>query len=361
MSLRHPVSAVCFLFIFLLTFNIHFSIPTANTSPFILPSMPGTTVTVTQGNNQGDHIAANGSEFAFDFIVGQKNFVITAAQGGTVIGVNDSSHIQCGGLNWEIAPKTTALQHCWAYANFVLIADDDGKTAALYMHLLPYSDQVQMPKVTIGEHINQGDPIGLAGTTGWSSGVHLHFQVESLPSSVAQQQDPSSGWWWTNSFPITFSNPEVLAKDVNGVPQTGQSFVVSNSSQQTPVPPTPVPPTPVPPTPVIAMLQVNPTNLIAHNSGFSQPPCHPNESSLECIIVLSSPSSNQQNINWSVSAVINGGVQCSAFFYTLKSGTISPGQQINVPVDFTCDPGTTGTITFSGAAKPVIVQWKIVV
>lgn len=216
----------------LLTSDFHFSSPAAPDSPFRLPLKPGVTVVVTQGNNEGDHKAANGSEYAFDFAVGRQNFIITAAQAGTVIGVNDSSNIQCGDLDVEIAPspKPTPLKHCWTYANFVLIANDDGKTAALYMHLLAYSSQAQMPKVTTGEHVNQGDPIGLAGTTGWSTGVHLHFQVESLPSSVAQQTHQPAGWWWTNSLPVTFSNPEVLAKRQNGIPKTNDVFTVSSSS-----------------------------------------------------------------------------------------------------------------------------------
>src|SRR5690242_20252501 len=69
-------------------------ITSASNSAFRLPALPGVTVTVTQGNNQGDHIAANGSEYAFDFAVGQQNFVIAAAQGGTVIGMNNGSTIQ---------------------------------------------------------------------------------------------------------------------------------------------------------------------------------------------------------------------------------------------------------------------------
>jgi len=151
--------------------------------------------------------------------------------------------------------------HCWAYANFVLIADDDGTTASLYVHLLPYSDGTNMPKVTCGEHVNQGDPIGLAGTTGYSTGIHLHFQAESLPSSISishcQQSDPTSGWWWTQSVPVSFSNPEVLKVDANGVPKTDQSFPVSILPTSTPISiPSPTPPTPIlvptptqPPTP----------------------------------------------------------------------------------------------------------------
>lgn len=243
-SQRSAVAAF-FLLIVLLAAGVPNLAPHQITSPsnsaFRLPVLPGVTVTVTQGNNQGDHIAIYGSQYAFDFIVGQQNFVITAAQAGTVIGLNDSSTIQCGGLDLEIAPESKPLKHCWAYANFVLIADDDGQTASLYVHLLPFSNNGQMPKVTIGEHVNQGDPIGLAGTTGWSSGVHLHFQVESLPSAAAQQSQQPPGWWWTNSLPTTFSNPEVVAQDADGVPQVGQDFIVSA------LPPTPTPTsTPIP-------------------------------------------------------------------------------------------------------------------
>lgn len=52
----------------------------------LLPVSPGQTVIISQGNgpNAWDH---NGpQQYAFDFVVGQQNFVITAAQGGTIIG-----------------------------------------------------------------------------------------------------------------------------------------------------------------------------------------------------------------------------------------------------------------------------------
>jgi virginiamycin B lyase len=235
-SQRSAVAAF-FLLIVVLAAGVLNHAPRQITSPsssaFRLPVLPGVTVTVTQGNNQGDHIAMNGSEYAFDLKVGQQNFVIAAAQAGTVIGVNDSSTVQCSGFNTESTPESKPLKDCWAYANFVLIADDDGTTAALYVHLLPYANNASMPKVTLREHVNQGEPIGLAGTTGYSSGVHLHFQVEILPSAAAQQSQQPLGWWWTNSRPISFSNPEIIAKDAclhiasNGVPQTGQCFVVS--------------------------------------------------------------------------------------------------------------------------------------
>ena len=57
----------------------------------LLPVSPGQTVVVSQGNgpNAWDHIGSQ--QYAFDFVVGQQNFVINAAQGGTIIGLNDTS------------------------------------------------------------------------------------------------------------------------------------------------------------------------------------------------------------------------------------------------------------------------------
>ncbi|HUY78617.1 MAG TPA: M23 family metallopeptidase [Ktedonobacterales bacterium] len=220
---------------------------------FHLPVQPGVSVYVSQGNNDllHDHNDKTGERYAFDFTVGQQNFTITAAQGGRVIGASDRSNIQCDQLDHESAPEFTQLNRCWAYANFVLIADTDGTTAQLYMHLLPGSLLVHA-----GDTVTQGQPIARAGTTGWSTGVHLHFQVEPVPTP---QADPATGWWFRSTLPVAFDDPAVLAKDPDGVPLEGQPFTEggSPSVQATPTPSptstlTPIPPTntptPVPPT-----------------------------------------------------------------------------------------------------------------
>jgi hypothetical protein len=202
--------------------------------PFHLPVVPGVSVYVYQGNNDllHDHNDKFGQRYAFDFTVGQQNFTITAAQGGQVIGENDQSDIQCDQLNHESAPHVTDLQHCWAHANFVLIADNDGTTAQLYMHLLPGSVLVHD-----GDTVTQGQPIAKAGTTGWSTGIHLHFQVEPAPTP---QSDPYTGWWWRPTVPVTFDDPAVLAHDSDGIPKEGKTYTEGGSTgvSATPTPTT---------------------------------------------------------------------------------------------------------------------------
>lgn len=55
------------------------------------------------------------------------------------------------------------------YGNLVVIDHDDG-WQSWYAHLSAFS-------VVMGQKVNQGDTIGAAGSTGRSSGPHLHFEL----------------------------------------------------------------------------------------------------------------------------------------------------------------------------------------
>jgi len=57
-------------------------------------------------------------------------------------------------------------------ANYVRVLHDDG-SMALYAHL--DADAID---VAIGQKVNRGDPLGRSGTTGFSSGPHLHFVLQ---------------------------------------------------------------------------------------------------------------------------------------------------------------------------------------
>ena len=42
--------------------------------------------------------------------------------------------------------------------------------------------------VSYGQHVNQGDVIGYVGSTGWSTGYHLHLEIRVNGSRVTIRQ-----------------------------------------------------------------------------------------------------------------------------------------------------------------------------
>ncbi len=62
----------------------------------------------------------------------------------------------------------------WSYGQHVEIEHviDGQKVVSLYAHM-----QVGSIKVTMGQHVKVGDEIGLVGTTGESTGPHLHLEI----------------------------------------------------------------------------------------------------------------------------------------------------------------------------------------
>lgn len=68
----------------------------------------------------------------------------------------------------------------WQWGNYVAVAGDDGKTI-YYCHLANR-------KVKVGDVVKAGDVIGLEGNTGYSTGIHLHFEVrnaQGIPINAA--------------------------------------------------------------------------------------------------------------------------------------------------------------------------------
>ena len=67
-----------------------------------------------------------------------------------------------------------------SYGNYVLIDHGNG-TMSLYAHMTNYI-------VSVGQRVNQGETIGYIGSTGWSTGPHLHYEIRVNGSCV----DPMS-------------------------------------------------------------------------------------------------------------------------------------------------------------------------
>ncbi len=60
-------------------------------------------------------------------------------------------------------------QYSSSYGNYVVISHGSGNTT-LYGHM-------SSRKVEAGQYVNQGDVIGITGSTGHSTGPHLHFEI----------------------------------------------------------------------------------------------------------------------------------------------------------------------------------------
>ena len=65
----------------------------------------------------------------------------------------------------------------WSYGNYVVVAHSDG-TSTLYAHMSSRA-------VSKGQTVKQGDVLGYVGTTGNSTGNHLHFEIRVNGSRVA--------------------------------------------------------------------------------------------------------------------------------------------------------------------------------
>lgn len=178
-----------------------------------LPALGGTVLVVTNGigslGGTLDHAPGQPGQWAFDFDTPSgAPFVVAAARAGKVISEQGDSSVQCSGLN-QLA-NGSPDPGCWAQANYVLVDQGDG-TSGLYMHLAPGTITVQP-----GESVCQGQPLGTDGATGWATARHLHFQVETTPTS---QSGP--GWWYTVSRAVSFADPSVLQQEPDGVPVQG--------------------------------------------------------------------------------------------------------------------------------------------
>lgn len=87
---------------------------------------------------------------------------VHAARSGIVVGIADSFTV--GGFDRVLVDK----------ANYVDILHDDG-TIATYAHFAENSLAVR-----VGQRVSVGEKLALSGSTGYSSGPHLHFSVWKL-------------------------------------------------------------------------------------------------------------------------------------------------------------------------------------
>lgn len=141
--------------------------------------------------------------FPYRFIKMDNNLVeVIAAAAGTILDKADgNTDKNCG---------ATSLS-----ANYIMIGHADG-SRALYFHMKKNS----VTNKAIGETVAVGEYLGVVGSSGNSSGPHLHFEVWS-GSTVSTRIDPFSGAcntlnsisWWKDQKP--YSETAVIKVSTN--------------------------------------------------------------------------------------------------------------------------------------------------
>jgi len=157
--------------------------------PYRVPFALGATFMVSQAYPGKFTHTTPDSLYAVDIAV-PDGTQIYAAREGTVINVRHDGFR--GGLSPVMMDQ----------ANVVEILHDDG-TIAMYAHL--HWDSI---RVHIGEHVDRGEYIANSGSTGFSSGPHLHFCVQR------------NGGLTPIAVPIEFAGPS----DVPVTPETQKSL-----------------------------------------------------------------------------------------------------------------------------------------
>lgn len=96
---------------------------------------------------------------------------VIASRSGRVVYPSTSDRVDC--------PTSNALDGCGGgYGNYVLI-DHGGGASTLYAHL-----HYMTITVTAGDYVSQGEVIGKVGSSGNSTGPHLHFEVRNNGSAI---------------------------------------------------------------------------------------------------------------------------------------------------------------------------------
>jgi len=169
-------------------------------------------------NNGYNHRGTDIMLWPFSWNMMDASFVeVVASAGGTIIDKLDGQFDRNCNIN------TTSGE-----ANTIVIMHHDGSTA-IYAHLKRGS----LTTKTIGDRVIQGERLGNVGSSGASTGPHLHFEVLDSDDNIV---DPFGGKcggksWWENQKPYydTALNHALTHYDYPQMPDCPESEILNDS------------------------------------------------------------------------------------------------------------------------------------
>jgi hypothetical protein len=160
----------------------------ASAQPFLaLPFANGSSVKVYTYEGHGT---------AWDFGLSEGTTILAPANGKVIAARNWTSE------TWGEKVKTSGCSTTDDYGNYIIL-EHAGGYRTLYAHLKKDSFMEEI----LGHSVQQGQPIAQSGTTGCSTGPHLHFEVRLNNAGV----DPydSNAWLWLTRPPTSPSQSPV--------------------------------------------------------------------------------------------------------------------------------------------------------
>jgi murein DD-endopeptidase MepM/ murein hydrolase activator NlpD len=154
----------------------YYKIPVCSSSTTLPPAANGWMLPVSAGLVSGFRTETRPSHDGVD-LGAARNTPIRAAAGGTVIRV--VCNVSRGSCDSD---GNRSLSGCGWYAEI----QHAGNVVTRYCHM------VRHPAVSVGQTVSRGQVIGYVGTSGSSSGPHLHFEVHTNapPATRANAVNP---------------------------------------------------------------------------------------------------------------------------------------------------------------------------
>lgn len=89
-------------------------------------------------------------------------------------GINSFLYSMCDGTVVFSGAQTDGQGNLTGYGYYIIIKDNTSGMGFLYAHMASQSH------LNVGDHVARGDRVGVEGSTGDSTGIHLHLEMQDI-------------------------------------------------------------------------------------------------------------------------------------------------------------------------------------